>query len=91
MNVIRRCSIFKTRVLRHLSLRQADIGVNATGKLTEQLPPAWRQIEESKMKKMVLAAFAALGLILGTTALMAPADAAPAAYDNQASLAGGNG
>jgi hypothetical protein len=43
------------------------------------------------MKKMVLAAFAALGLIVGTTALMAPADAAPAAYDNQASLAGGNG
>jgi hypothetical protein len=44
------------------------------------------------MKKMVLAAFAALGLILGTTALMAPADAAPPAYDNQqASQPGGEG
>jgi hypothetical protein len=39
MNVIRRCSIFKTRVLRHFSLRQADIGVNAN-RQTDGTTPA---------------------------------------------------
>ena len=44
------------------------------------------------MKKMVLAAFAALGIVMGTAALVAPANAALPTYDNQqASQAGGEG
>jgi hypothetical protein len=62
------------------------------GKLTEQLPPTGRNIEESVMKKMVLAAFAALGVVLGTASLLTPANAALPTYNNpQASQAGGEG
>jgi hypothetical protein len=45
------------------------------------------------MKSIVLAAFAALGIVLGTGALMTPANAAlpQATYNNQASQAGGEG
>jgi hypothetical protein len=43
------------------------------------------------MKKMVLAAFAALGVVLGTAALVAPANAAMPQTYNQAGEAGGEG
>lgn len=43
------------------------------------------------MKNMVLATFAALGIVLGTAALVAPANAALPTYDNQSSQAGGEG
>jgi hypothetical protein len=62
-----------------------------TAKLTERVPPAWRKTEESEMKKMVLAAFAALGVVLGTAALVTPANAAMPQTYNQAGEAGGEG
>ena len=43
------------------------------------------------MKNLFLTAFAALGIILGTTALLTSANAALPSYDNQASSAGGEG
>ena len=43
------------------------------------------------MKNVLFAAFAVLGIVLGTAALTAPANALPAGYDSHASQAGGNG
>ena len=43
------------------------------------------------MKKIFFAALAAMGVVLGTAAMVTPAYAALPTYDNQASQAGGNG
>ncbi len=52
---------------------------------------ATENTKESEMKNLILTAFAALGIILGTTALVSPANAALQSYDNPASTAGGEG
>jgi hypothetical protein len=79
-------------VLRHLSSRQAERGTpTANGKLTERVPPRAAETEESEMKNMILAAFAALGIVLGTTSLVTQANAAAPQTNYQAGQAGGEG